>query len=106
MPSYRPRLAGRALHPHNRVSAVASRAFALMLLSVLTVACAGQQTTRDPNPVILGPGHPVTIGEGRSLYLHCQGTGSPTVVLEAGFGGTSGTSNDWSEVQGPLGRAE
>jgi pimeloyl-ACP methyl ester carboxylesterase len=73
-----------------------------MLLSVLTVACAGQPTTRDPNPVVLGPGRLVAIGTGRSLYLHCEGTGSPTVILEAGFGGNS---DDWSEVQGPLGRA-
>jgi pimeloyl-ACP methyl ester carboxylesterase len=87
---------------HVKRLAVASRAFALILLSVLTVACGGQQTTRDPNPVILGPGHLVAIGVGRSLYLHCEGAGSPTVILEAGFGGNS---NDWSEVQAPLGRA-
>jgi pimeloyl-ACP methyl ester carboxylesterase len=87
---------------HVKRLAVASRAFALILLSVLTVACGGQQTTRDPNPVILGPGHLVAIGHGRSLYLHCEGTGSPTVILEAGFGGNS---DDWSEVQGPLSRA-
>jgi pimeloyl-ACP methyl ester carboxylesterase len=51
--------------------------------------------------VILGPGRLVAIGGGRSLYLHCEGTGSPTVILEAGFGGDS---NNWSEVQGPLSR--
>ena len=27
----------------------------------------------------------VDLGNGRSLYLECQGTGSPTVILEAGF---------------------
>lgn len=102
MPSYRPRIAGRALRPYSSANAVASRVLALMLLSVLTIACAGQQTRGDPNPVVLGPGQLVAIGHGRSLYLHCEGTGSPTVILEAGFGGDS---NDWSEVQGPLGRA-
>ena len=102
MPPYRPRVTGRALQPHSSATAVAARAFALMLLSVLTVACAGQRARRDPNPVVLGPGHLVAIGDGRSLYLHCECTGSPTVILEAGFGGNS---DDWSEVQGPLGRA-
>lgn len=101
MSPYRPRVAGRVLHPHRR-KAVVPHAFALMLLSVLTVACGGQRPTRDPNPVVLGPGHLVAIGAGRSLYAHCEGTGSPTVILEAGFGGTS---NDWSEVQGPVSRA-
>jgi pimeloyl-ACP methyl ester carboxylesterase len=78
------------------------RASALMLLSVLAVACGARRTRPDPNPVILGPGHLVAIGPGRSLYVHCEGTGNPTVILEAGFGGNS---DDWSEVQGPLSRA-
>jgi pimeloyl-ACP methyl ester carboxylesterase len=68
----------------------------------LTVACAGHRATRDPNPVVLGAGHLVAIGGGRSLYLHCEGTGRPTVILEAGF---AGNSDDWIEVQGPLARA-
>ena len=29
---------------------------------------------------------PVDIGSGRAIYLECQGTGSPTVVLVSGFG--------------------
>lgn len=73
-----------------------------MLLSVLTVACAGQRPMRDPNPVVLGPGHLVAIGDGRSIYMYCEGTGSPTVILEAGL---NGNSDDWSEVQGPVSRA-
>jgi len=32
----------------------------------------------------------VDIGGGRRLYLECQGTGSPTVVLEAGYGNSGG----------------
>ena len=43
----------------------------------------------------------VDIGGGRSLYLKCVGSGSPTVILEAGF---SGTTNNWSAVQPQLGR--
>jgi pimeloyl-ACP methyl ester carboxylesterase len=77
------------------------RAFALMLLSVVAVGCGAGKPRLDSNPVILGPGHLVTIGPGRSLYVHCEGTGSPAVILEAGLGGNS---DDWSEVQGPLSR--
>jgi pimeloyl-ACP methyl ester carboxylesterase len=51
-------------------------------------------------PVVVGPGRLVSIGGGRSLYLRCVGSGSPTVVLEAGFGGDS---NNWSVVQPRLG---
>ena len=29
----------------------------------------------------------VAIGGGRSLFIYCVGTGSPTVILEAGLGG-------------------
>jgi pimeloyl-ACP methyl ester carboxylesterase len=72
-----------------------------MLLSVVAVACGAREPRLHPNPVILGPGHLVTIGPGRSLYVHCEGTGTPAVILEAGFGGNS---DDWSEVQGPLSR--
>jgi len=50
-----------------------------MLLSGATVACARQQTGRDPKPVGLGPGHLVAIGDGRTLYLRCEGTGGATI---------------------------
>ena len=36
----------------------------------------------------------VDIGGGRQLYLECRGTGSPTVVLEAGY---RGSARVWSE---------
>jgi pimeloyl-ACP methyl ester carboxylesterase len=54
-----------------------------------------------PAPAVLGGGRLVPIGGGRSLYLKCYGAGSPTVVLEAGFGGSS---ENWRDVQAPLGR--
>ncbi len=44
-------------------------------------------------------GQLVDVG-GHRLHLYCVGTGSPTVVLEAGFGATS---LDWSLVQPTLG---
>ncbi len=41
------------------------------------------------------PGEMVDVGRYR-LHIHCLGTGSPTVILEAG---TGGSSLDWSLVQ-------
>src|SRR5438309_5962518 len=41
------------------------------------------------------PGKLVDIG-GYRLHINCTGTGSPTVILDAGLGGTS---LDWSKVQ-------
>src|SRR5437667_9021026 len=41
------------------------------------------------------PGKLVVIG-GYRLHLNCTGTGSPTVILDAGLGGAS---LDWSKVQ-------
>lgn len=55
----------------------------------------------DRNPVVFGPGRLVAIGGGRTLYLRCTGSGSPTVILESG---SAEASDDWLEVQGPLGR--
>jgi pimeloyl-ACP methyl ester carboxylesterase len=51
---------------------------------------------RHDAPPIVGDGAMVDIGGGRSLYLKCIGSGRPTVVLEAGFGGSSA---DWDDVQ-------
>jgi len=50
-----------------------------------------------PVPYIAG-GERFDIG-GRSVYLDCRGTGSPTVVLEAGMGSGAGA---WSTVFGEL----
>lgn len=47
------------------------------------------------------PGQLVDVG-GYRLHIDCVGTGSPTVVLDAGL---SGSSLDWSLVQPELGRA-
>jgi hypothetical protein len=42
------------------------------------------------------PGTLVDVGEGRRLHLQCQGSGTPTVVLEAGI---AASSLSWSRVQ-------
>jgi pimeloyl-ACP methyl ester carboxylesterase len=46
------------------------------------------------------PGQLIDVG-GERLHIQCVGTGSPTVVLDAGLGGSS---LDWSLVQPELGR--
>jgi pimeloyl-ACP methyl ester carboxylesterase len=43
---------------------------------------------------------PVTVDDGRGLFLDCTGSDGPTVVLEAGFGGST---HDWDAVQRELG---
>jgi pimeloyl-ACP methyl ester carboxylesterase len=74
------------------------------------VGCGGQEpkrqhgpTARTPRaaPATEGPGRLVEIGGGRSLYLKCVGSGSPTVVLEAGFGADTLA---WQDVQPQVGR--
>jgi pimeloyl-ACP methyl ester carboxylesterase len=82
---------------------VAGRVVAVALISLLMLGCGkagpnGQART-PPKSVITGSGRLVDIG-GRSLALDCVGSGSPTVVLEAGFGGSS---TAWSGVQPGLG---
>jgi pimeloyl-ACP methyl ester carboxylesterase len=62
---------------------------ALLLLTILTQAAA-----QDPG-IGPAPGRLVDIG-GRRLHLHCTGTGSPTVVVEAGG---SSYAIDFSLVQ-------
>jgi pimeloyl-ACP methyl ester carboxylesterase len=91
-----------------RKRALARRVLSLVLVSALAVGCGGQQPKPQDDqgtkaqrtaPVVTGPGRLVSIGGRRSLYLNCVGSGSPTVVLEAGFGDNTDT---WSEVQPQL----
>lgn len=48
------------------------------------------------------PGRLVDVGSGRRLHLYCTGTGSPTVVLDAGLGDFSVQA--WSTIQPALSR--
>jgi pimeloyl-ACP methyl ester carboxylesterase len=61
----------------------------LLVLLLLVVTTHGQ-TTQYP-----APGRLVQI-DGRKLHIHCAGTGSPTVLLEAGGGAYA---IDWALVQ-------
>ena len=78
----------------------------VLLVVVLLVGC-GDDATKDqaqPSPKVtlpgVGAGDVVDVG-GRGLYVECVGAGSPTVLLEAGFGGTT---NNWTGVLPELGR--
>lgn len=61
--------------------------FRILLLAPLV----GGAVSADQNP----PGRLLDVG-GFKLHLYCAGEGSPTVVLDAGLGGSA---NDWSKVQ-------
>jgi pimeloyl-ACP methyl ester carboxylesterase len=82
-------------------------AVVVVLASALAVACGGHER-RDraaKAPAVagvrIGSGRIVAIGGGRSLYVQCAGSGSPTVILEAGFGGDT---FQWQDVQPQLAR--
>jgi pimeloyl-ACP methyl ester carboxylesterase len=83
----------------------------LAVASALTLAvgCGGHEpkpqratTAKTPRAAPSnGPARLVEIGDGRSLYLACAGSDSPTVVLEAGLGADTFS---WRDVQSQLGR--
>ena len=65
----------------------AHASFAPLVLAVaLWLAVPAIATTQDASPVVTPavPGALVGVGD-RRLFLSCQGTGSPTVILEAGY---------------------
>ncbi len=90
---------------------MARRLLALVVLPALLVAagCGGGRSGERSGSTARGVTHSpvvdegrlVPIGAGRRLYLNCVGSGRPTVLLEAGFGGDS---SNWRDVQPQLGR--
>ena len=75
---------------------VALGAMALLLIVVLAiVAFQGSRAKAALRAQYPPPGQMVDVG-GYKMHIYCQGSGSPTVVLVAGFGGFS---LDWSLVQ-------
>jgi pimeloyl-ACP methyl ester carboxylesterase len=84
---------------------VARRVLAVVLLLAFVVGCGAHgPKPKAPRvaPLVGDSGRLVAIGGGRSLYLKCVGSGSPTVVLEAGFGADSFS---WQDVQPEVGRS-
>jgi pimeloyl-ACP methyl ester carboxylesterase len=68
--------------------------FALMALSAIGGAYETVQERIDDGKYDM-PGQLVDVG-GHRLHIHCTGTGSPTVVLEAGLGDFSAMMDAWS----------
>jgi pimeloyl-ACP methyl ester carboxylesterase len=89
---------------------VSARVIAIVSLVALTTAGCGSRgtdgtseparATPEPKQVVGLAGSIVDVG-GHYLYFECVGNGSPTVVLEAGFGGDV---KSWRWVQPQLGR--
>jgi pimeloyl-ACP methyl ester carboxylesterase len=74
----------------------------LILIAGLVLAGAGYEAiaARGDTQAYPAPGQLVDVG-GFRLHIHCVGTGTPTVVLDAGLGGTS---LDWNLVQTQIGQ--
>jgi len=73
---------------------------AFLFVAIVVTLLLGAWAKADLKAKYPPPGQMVDVG-GYRLHLDCQGTGSPTVVLDAGLGGTS---LDWSLVQAEIGQ--
>ena len=69
------------------MSGWARRLLAGVLGLVAVVSCAGFAATAQPAaPAAKGDFAGLVDVDGRKIYLECRGSGSPTVVLQSGFG--------------------
>jgi pimeloyl-ACP methyl ester carboxylesterase len=83
---------GRTAHG-GRIATLAMAALAVVLLAVLALfAAKGALPMGDP---YARPGQVVSLPDHRKLNFRCQGHGSPTVILEAGY---DAGSNAWGKV--------
>jgi pimeloyl-ACP methyl ester carboxylesterase len=78
---------------------VVTRLLVLGFVALVLAGCGGEEQKDEPEPPRITnedivAGDLVDVG-GRSLYLECSGSGSPTVLLEAGFGGST---ENWRSV--------
>ena len=99
----------RPATPTRLVGFLAGRDGATFVVAVATEAAPPHRMTgAAPLPAAADAAHPAVAPEslggrfdvgGRELFLSCSGTGSPTVVLEAGYGDSGGL---WAPVQNGL----
>jgi len=70
----------------------------LLLGALLATPCLGQEAAEllVTNPVYTKPQQLVNVGHGRRMNLYCLGSGSPTVILDAGMGDST---ISWALVQ-------
>ena len=73
---------------------MAHRLAALTLLPALLVSCGGGPSTKAvpsprPSTTIAVVSGMFDVGQGRKMYLRCDGSGSPTILLDAGGGSSS-----------------
>jgi len=69
----------------------------LVALALLSGASYEQVMRRRAQRAYPVPGRLVDVGDGRRIQIDCRGTGSPTVVLEAGLDNLG--SSSWAAVQ-------
>jgi pimeloyl-ACP methyl ester carboxylesterase len=76
--------------------------FSIVLATAALIALSGCDSTpletntaaaRAPTPAAKEFSGQVDVGGGRKIYLHCKGSGTPTVILESGFHDSSDTWN-------------
>jgi pimeloyl-ACP methyl ester carboxylesterase len=101
LPTPAPVLPGRRLH---RVLRRIALGFGIVITVFVGLILAGASyeaiASGGDTKAYPPPGQLVDVG-GYRLHIQCMGSGSPTVVLDAGLGGTS---LDWNLVQGDLSR--
>lgn len=76
--------------------------FASSIAGVIIAApCFGQTATQPlvTDPIYTKAQHLVDMDHGRRMNIYCRGAGSPTVILDAGLGGSLST---WGLVQAPI----
>jgi pimeloyl-ACP methyl ester carboxylesterase len=76
---------------------VTARAVAALTIILCTAACGGRARP-ELLPVPGEPGHLIEVN-GHRLYFECLGTGKPTVLLEAGYGGDQ---RSWDAIEPEL----
>jgi len=96
--SIHPRAGSRARHRRG-IRSLAVTALGASLAGALLLAAAVPSHAIEGDSLYAKPGQTFTASDGAKLNFYCRGTGSPTIVLEAGEGDWSPA---WASVQPAL----